>query len=88
MGRPFPQEMILIFRGTHQVLSAEKHLKKAGVSMRLIPVPRSLTSDCGLAIRISPGEKASARKILSAANLLPISAHILRYPGEYERVRF
>jgi hypothetical protein len=80
--------MILIFRGTHQVLSAEKHLKKGGVSMRLIPVPRRLTSDCGLAIRISPGESGSARKILSAAKLIPISAHILRNLGEYEQVPF
>ena len=88
MGRPSTQEMILIFRGTHQVLSAEKHLKKGGVSIRLIPVPRRLTSDCGLAIRISPGEKDSARKVLAAAKLLPVSAHLLRTPGEYEEVSF
>ena len=48
---PLP-EVILIFRGTHQVMSAERRLKKAGVPMRLIPVPRRLSSDCGLAIRI------------------------------------
>jgi hypothetical protein len=80
--------MILIFRGTHQVLSAEKHLKKGGVSMRLIPVPRRLTSDCGLAIRIPPGERARARKVLSAVKLLPVSAHLLREEGEYETVPF
>jgi hypothetical protein len=85
---PSPQEMILIFRGTHQVLSAEKQLKKGGVSMRLIPVPRRLTSDCGLAIRISPGEKSSAKKVLSAAKILPVSAHLLRTQGEYEKVPF
>jgi hypothetical protein len=80
--------MILIFRGTHQVLSAEKHLKKGGVSMRLIPVPRSLTSDCGLAIRIPSDERARARKILMTAKLLPASAHLLRGHGEYEAVVF
>lgn len=88
MGRTSPQGMILIFRGTHQVLSAEKHLKRGGVSMRLIPVPRRLTSDCGLAIRIFPGEKSSAKKILSVANLLPVSAHLLLNQGEYEKVPF
>jgi hypothetical protein len=80
--------MILIFRGTHQVLSAEKHLKKGGVAHRLIPVPRRLTSDCGLAIRILPGEKASVKKVLSAAKILPVSAHLLRDQGEYEKVPF
>lgn len=88
MGRPSPQEMILIFRGTHQVLSAEKHLKKGGVAHRLIPVPRRLNSDCGLAIRILPGEKANARKALLAANILPVSAHLLLTQGEYEEVSF
>jgi hypothetical protein len=78
--------MILIFRGTHQVLSAEKRLKQGGISLRLIPVPRRLTSDCGLAIRIPPSERGRARKILSAAKLLPVSAHLLRNLGEYETV--
>lgn len=88
MGRLSPQDMILIFRGTHQVLSAEKHLKRGGVPMRLIPVPRSLTSDCGLAIRIHSRERARARKILMAAKLLPASAHLLRGNGGYEAVAF
>jgi hypothetical protein len=77
-------EMILIFRGTHQVLSAEKRLKGANVPMRLIPVPRRLTSDCGLAIRVPFGEKDRVREILSAARLLPFSVHIPRADGEYE----
>ncbi len=88
MGAPVPGEIILIFRGTHQVLSAEKHLKKAGVPMRLIPVPRSLTSDCGLAIRLSPPGKGRARDVLSKAGLLPYSVHILRQGGGYEQVPF
>ena len=80
--------MVLIFRGTHQVMSAEKHLKKGGVAMRLIPVPRRLTSDCGLAIRIPVVLQAKARKVLSAARLLPESAHRLLNQGEYEPVPF
>lgn len=88
MGAPVPGEVILIFRGTHQVLSAEKHLKGAGVPLRLIPVPRSLTSDCGLAIQIAPSRKDRARNVLSRAGLLPFSVHILRREGGYERVPF
>lgn len=78
--------LILIFRGTHQVLSAEKRLKGGGVPLRLIPVPRRLTSDCGLAIRISTDRRDRAREILSGARLLPLSAHILREGGEYDPV--
>jgi Putative Se/S carrier protein-like len=76
--------MILIFRGTHQVMSAEKRLKRGGVAMRLIPVPRHLTSDCGLAIRIPDAERERARAILSASRLLPVSVHIPREDGGYD----
>ena len=88
MAVPAAGEIILIFRGTHQVLSAERQLKRAGVAMRLIPVPRSLTSDCGLAIRISSSGKDRARDVLSQAGLLPFSVHMLRPEGGYEQVRF
>ena len=69
-------EVILIFRGTHQVLSAEKALKAGGVVMRLIPVPRRLTSDCGLAIRILPADRRKARAVLARASIAPRSVHI------------
>ena len=88
MGRREPPEVILIFRGTHQVMSAEKNLKKAGVPMRLIPVPRRLNSDCGLAIRISHPDRNRARKVLSKAKILPRSVHILLDIGGYEEVPF
>ncbi len=78
--------LILIFRGTHQVLSAEKRLKGGRVPVRLIPVPRRLTSDCGLAIRIPIGQRDRAREILSRARLLPVSAHLPREGGEYDPV--
>jgi hypothetical protein len=78
--------LILIFRGTHQVLSAEKRLKEGGVPLRLIPVPRRLTSDCGLAIRIPLDRRDRAREILSGARLAPLSAHLPREDGEYDAV--
>lgn len=84
MARISAPELVLIFRGTHQVMSAEKHLKKAGVPMRLIPVPKRLTSDCGLAIRIFSPDRDRARKVLSRSRLLPISVHILLDEGTYE----
>ena len=78
--------LILIFRGTHQVLSAEKRLKGGGVPLRLIPVPRRLTSDCGLAIRIPPDQRDRAREILLRARLLPVSVHLSLEGGEYDPV--
>jgi len=84
MTRPKSGDLILIFRGTHQVLSAEKRLKEAGVPMRLIPVPRRLTSDCGLAIRVPFAEKRRIRELLAAARILPNSVHTPRPDGGYD----
>ena len=84
MSRAAEPVLILVFRGTHQVLSAEKRLKGGGVPMRLIPVPRRLTSDCGLAIRIPLDRRDLAREILSRARLLPVSVHLPREDGEYD----
>lgn len=84
MARVGAPELVLIFRGTHQVMSAEKRLKKAGVPMRLIPVPKRLTSDCGLAIRIVSADRARAREVLSRSGIPPVSVHILLENGTYE----
>jgi len=67
-------EGILIFEGTHQVMKAEKILKGAGIVMRLIPVPRSLTSDCGLAIRVDDSERMRVIQTLKFGR---------NYPKEY-----
>ena len=86
MTRAADPVLILVFRGTHQVLSAEKRLKGGRVPVRLIPAPRRLTSDCGLAIRIPLGQRDRAREILSQARLLPVSAHLPREGGEFDPV--
>lgn len=42
----------LLFHTIHDVLKAEKALKKEGCSFELVPVPRNLSSDCGSCIRL------------------------------------
>jgi len=64
-------DYIAIFHSIHRVLKAEKLLKQAGVDFLLIPVPRQLTSDCGLALRFSPGARMSLMDVLSEADLPP-----------------
>ncbi|HEY5996314.1 MAG TPA: DUF3343 domain-containing protein, partial [Candidatus Deferrimicrobiaceae bacterium] len=81
-------EVVMIFRGTHQVLSAEKALKGGGVPVRLIPVPRRLTSDCGLAVRLQEQFLPLARETLAAVPLAPASVHRQLANGEYEEVTF
>ena len=43
----------LLFSTIHDVLKAEKRLKSSKVSAEVVPVPRSLSSDCGVCIKSS-----------------------------------
>lgn len=47
---------IILFRTIHDVLRAEKALKKQDVKHELVPVPRNLSSDCGMCIRLDTTE--------------------------------
>ena len=43
---------LLVFLSVHQVMKAEKLLKHQGVNVDLIPLPREISSDCGVAIEL------------------------------------
>ena len=43
-------KFLLVFNTIHDVLRAEKILKQHKVPNELIPVPRNLSSDCGMSI--------------------------------------
>lgn len=42
----------LLFDTIHDVLKADKILKKEKINYELIPVPRNLSSDCGMCIKL------------------------------------
>lgn len=64
-------DYVAVFQSIHKVMKAEKILKQQGVPVLLIPAPRALSSDCGLALRYAPGDRPRVEEILSAAALLP-----------------
>lgn len=43
-------KLLFLFNTIHDVLRAEKLLKKNSIVHELIPVPRNLSSDCGMSI--------------------------------------
>ena len=45
---------VVLFQSVSQAIRAEKLLAGAGVSCKLIPVPRHLSSDCGVCLRFVP----------------------------------
>ncbi|MCM2265055.1 MAG: DUF3343 domain-containing protein [Desulfuromonadales bacterium] len=79
------QDYVAIFHSIHRVLRAEQLLKQHRLVFLLIPVPRRLTSDCGLALRIAPENLAAVYAVLAEVGLLPPELYQLR-AGEYVAV--
>lgn len=75
-------DYVAIFHSIHRVLKAEKLLKQAGVGFLLIPVPRQLTSDCGLALRFSQDQRDILLATLAESGLSPVELH-QRHNGGY-----
>lgn len=59
----------ILFHTTTSALRSEKLLKKAGLEIKLVPTPRHLSSDCGIAIRCLWIERQIAQGILSSAGV-------------------
>lgn len=64
-------DMVAIFHSIHRVMQAEKVLKAAGADILLIPVPRQLSSDCGLAIRYAAEVREQVEGVLRSEGLAP-----------------
>jgi hypothetical protein len=62
-------DYVAIFNSIHRVMQAEKTLKERCITILLIPVPRALASDCGLAIRYSASDRESVEQALAEAGL-------------------
>ena len=50
MTDPSLMELRLIFHSIHNVMLAEELLLKAGVPIEMMPVPREISSDCGMCL--------------------------------------
>jgi hypothetical protein len=70
-------DFIAVFHSIHRVMKAEKILKGAGVPIQLLPAPRQITSDCGLALRYRPEDAEQVKEILVGQGLPP--AEIYQY---------
>lgn len=62
-------DCVAIFHSIHRVMKAEKVLKGAQLEILLIPVPRQLSSDCGLAIRFPLRQRGEVEAALAATGL-------------------
>jgi len=53
------------------VIKAEKILKASNLSVNVTPVPRNISSDCGIALEVPEMGREKVKKILKTSKILP-----------------
>lgn len=80
------EDCVAIFHSIHRVMEAEKMLLEQQLEVVLIPVPRSLSADCGMAIRFAHDQLDAVQSGLQNAGME--AAEIWRKrQGRYQRLQ-
>jgi hypothetical protein len=69
-------EIILVFPSNTRILEAEELLEERGLPFILVPVPKEVNPNCGLAISLRAGDRGLILPALEEAGLLPQSAYL------------
>ena len=67
-----PEYSVVLFHSTAHAIRAEKVLEGAGFRIKMIPTPRQLSSDCGMALRFDRAEEEPVAATL-AENKVPVN---------------
>ncbi|NLY55329.1 MAG: DUF3343 domain-containing protein [Firmicutes bacterium] len=60
---------VITFPSTYMALSAEKVVKSAGLEGKLIPVPRKISTSCGMALRLAEHQLDQVLALLDEAGV-------------------
>jgi hypothetical protein len=69
-------DYVAIFNSIHRVMKAERLLKDRSLPMLLIPAPRALSADCGLAIRYAAADRQAVEQALAEGGLAPEHVYV------------
>ena len=67
-------ECLATFETTHMALLFEKTCRKEGLAVRIVPVPRKLSSSCGLACR-DPCDRRGDVERLAAEHSIDVAGY-------------
>ena len=60
--------VILVYSTSH-AMRIEKLLADRGIGCKMIPVPRQISSDCGVCVRIGRDQQETAAEVAAAARI-------------------
>jgi len=79
-------DAVVILGSIHFVLKAEERFKKAGIRHDVIPVPRRIGSDCGMAIAFAMADLAAVRAALKKAAIALVRLYRKEPGGSYSEL--
>ncbi|MFQ5868518.1 MAG: DUF3343 domain-containing protein [Candidatus Zixiibacteriota bacterium] len=65
------EKALLLFQSVHEVLAAERHLKEVIPEIDVVPVPKELSSNCGVALEVVPERLKATIELLKRDGLKP-----------------
>ncbi len=68
---------VVLFNTTSSAMQAEAVLSRAGMAVKMIPTPRELSSDCGLALRFAWAAAEDVKKLLEKMRVETAGVHEL-----------
>jgi Putative Se/S carrier protein-like len=71
--------LVLLFQSVSSVLMAEKALKEKNIGYKIIPIPKHMSSECGVCIRINTEDLEHTQSVL-AERVSVLSIHELIQP--------
>jgi len=76
---------VFLFESVHRVMKAEKLLKGKGLKVDLIPVPREISSDCGVAVEVDAAIGEKALFLLKEDNITVLECYTRDSSGKFEQ---
>ena len=76
---------LFLFESIHQVMRAEKLLKEKGMEVDLLPVPREISSDCGVAIEMVLGLKEEVMRLFEENKISIVECYTRDQKGRLGR---
>jgi hypothetical protein len=72
---------LLTFFGSYHALRSESALKKAGFAVLLVPGPREISPNCGVALRFEHDRREEVLAVLEASKVQYEAAHLYPHQG-------
>ena len=64
-------ESVFTFKNVREVIKAEALLRRYGFSCKVVPLPKALSSECGMCLQLPVEKYASALAVLQQEGPLP-----------------